>query len=209
MSEQAMAIFDLDGTLTTRDSFVSYLLTYGRRRRKVGALSMFPLRISAYLLKRVKDFQLKQQLLRSFLGGVPREKIQEHTEWFCQNWLPKNFHPVGQRFLREHLDQGHRVVLLSASPDLYVPEVAKCFGIHETVCTQVEFQGELCTGNLIGDNCKGIHKLEAIKKHLGCEHPQSESYAYGDSEHDLPILRWVAHGIMVQRNSSIDLGIKA
>ncbi len=194
-----IAVFDLDGTLTTHDTFVAYLLSFGRRHRKSIALASMPFRIGAYLLKVMRDDQLKEQLLRSFFGHVSRNQIQEHTAWFCQNWLPHKLHPVGIRLLKQHLDQNHRIVLLSASPDLYVPAIAKCFGIGETICTKVEFQSELCTGKIVGNNCKGNRKLEALKNHLGCELPPDESYAYGDSKHDLPVLQWVAYGTLLSR----------
>ena len=164
---------------------------------------MFPLRISAYLLNRVKDFQLKEQLLQSFFAGLSRTEIGEHTDWFCRNWLPKNLHPVGQRCLKTHLDQGHRIVMLSASPDLYVPAIASSFGIHESICTRVEFHGERCTGRLVGDNCKGDQKLTAIKHYLGWDQPQTESFAYGDSKHDLPLLNWVDRGMLVKAREAI------
>ncbi len=51
-----LAIFDLDGTLTTSDSFVSYLLTFGRRFSRYRALATMPLWISAYLGNMIKDY---------------------------------------------------------------------------------------------------------------------------------------------------------
>jgi phosphatidylglycerophosphatase C len=200
-----IAIFDLDGTLTTRDTFVAYLVSFGRRHRKGAALVSMPFRIAGYLLKMLRDDQLKEQLLQSFFFDVSRDVIQEHTDWFVQNWLPTKLHPIGQRFLKQHQAQGHRVVLLSASPDLYVPAIAKNLNIPECVCTQVEFQDERCIGKLIGDNCKGSRKLEAIKRHLGYDLAPDESYAYGDSKHDLPVLEWVAHGTLLRRSGAIDV----
>jgi phosphatidylglycerophosphatase C len=197
MSEAPIAIFDLDGTLTVRDTFVQYLLSFGRRRRKVGAMSLFPFRVAGYLFKLTRDFELKQTLLRSFFAGVTQQEIVEHTDRFCREWLPQNLHPVGMQRLREHLDRQHRVILLSASPNLYVPHVAEALGIAEAVCTQVEFTDNVCTGTLLGENCKGAGKVTAIQKYLNRERPGVESYAYGDSKHDLPVLRWVDSGFLI------------
>lgn len=202
MSDAPLAIFDLDGTLTVRDTFVRYLLTFGRRRRKFAAMSRFPLRVAGYLLKVTRDFELKQALLRSFFGGHSQEELQEHTDWFCREWLPDNLHPIGMRHLHEHLDRQHRVILLSASPNLYVPQVAETLGIAEAVCTQVEFRDRVCTGTLLGDNCKGVGKLTAIQKYLNREQLPVESYAYGDSKHDLPVLRWVDAGFLISSRDS-------
>ena len=37
-SVQALAVFDLDGTLTTRDTFLPFLISYARKRRLVRPL---------------------------------------------------------------------------------------------------------------------------------------------------------------------------
>ncbi len=205
VSQPAVAIFDLDGTLTSRNSFIPYLLSFGRRHCKYTALSMVPFQIGPYLIRLVKDHQLKQRLLRSFFYGVHRDIITQHTRWFCSTWLPNHLHTLGHGLLREHLEQNHRVILLSASPDIYVREMAAQFGIGEAVCTQVEFQDDICTGRLLGANCKGTNKLIALKNYLGCEEPQTESFAYGDSRQDLPVLKWVSHGILVKSRRTIPL----
>lgn len=205
MTPRPIAIFDLDGTLTTRDSFASFLLTFGRRRRLYAALSMFPLRVAGYLLRVTKDVQLKQRLLESFFGGVSRSEIREHADWFCREWLPRHRHPVGIPLLQEHLERNHRVVLLSASPDLYVPDIAAALGIRETICTRVEFAGEACTGRLLSENCKGERKLVALKHYLGCDAPPFESFAYGDSRHDLPVLNWVGRGVLVKSRETVTI----
>ncbi len=203
MSERPVAIFDLDGTLTTRNTFIPYLLSFGKRHRKYAAMSKLPIQIGPYLLRIVKDWQLKERLLQSFFAGVPRDAIERHTDWFCEKWLPKRTHPLGSDFLRHHLQRGDRVVLLSASPDLYVPAIAERLGIAETVCTRVAFDRDICTGRLLGTNCKGDHKLSAIQQHLGCVRPQSVSFAYGDSRHDLPVLRWANHGVLIRSRRTL------
>ena len=95
-----------------------------------------------------RDYQVKQQLLQSFFKGVSRQQIREHNEWFCKHWLPANIHPIGHQRLREHLGKCDRVILLSASPDLYVPALGRELGIEEVICTRVTFDRHICTGRL-------------------------------------------------------------
>ncbi|MBD3673130.1 MAG: haloacid dehalogenase-like hydrolase [Planctomycetaceae bacterium] len=199
---QSLAIFDLDGTLTIRDSFVAYLWTFGRRQKRYLALTEMPVRIAAYLARLQRDYEVKERLLTSFFRGVPQAIIQQHTVWFCQNWLPRNLHPIGLRHLQEHQQSNHRILLVSASPDLYVREVAETLGIKEVLCTEVEFDRESCTGRLQGKNCKGVEKVTRVARYLESESAPPSSFAYGDSSHDYPLLRWVDRGILVSRNSS-------
>lgn len=200
--QESLAIFDLDGTLTIRDSFVAYLWTFGRRQKRFFALAEMPIRIGAYLARLQRDYEVKERLLTSFFREIPRTVIQEHTTWFCQNWLPRNLHPIGLQLLQEHQRSNHRILLVSASPDLYVREIAGELGIDEVLCTEVEFEAETCTGRLRGKNCKGQEKVTRVSHYLESVNAPPSSFAYGDSRHDFPLLRWVDQGILVNRSTS-------
>lgn len=194
-----VAIFDLDGTLTTRDSFLGFLTTFGIRYRKGGPLARMPFRIGAYLGRLKRDYQLKQELIRDFLAETDRDLVEEHAEWFGEHWIPKFLHPVGMRSLRMHQTRGDRVVLLSASPDVFVPSVATRLGIRETVCTRIEMRDRCWTGTIVGNNCKGPWKLRALQDYLGSDQAPPESYAYGDSKSDRHVLEWVRQGAWVRK----------
>lgn len=202
----AIAIFDLDGTLTTRDSFLGYLLTFGRRYSRHRAMATLPLWIAGYLGKTLKDYQLKQKLIANFIVGADPDAISEHTAWFCDNWLPRHLHPVGNQLLQGHFQQQHRVILLSASPNIFVPQVAKALGIQEVVCTQVKQAGGVWQGELEGRNCKGEQKLVRIQSYLESQDEPVGSYSYGDSKSDLPLLSWVEHGAWIRRKDFVPIG---
>jgi HAD superfamily hydrolase (TIGR01490 family) len=195
-----VAVFDLDGTLVTRDTLLPFLLSYARSRGRLWPLLYLPLALTAYLCGLWSARALKERLLVRFLGGEPASRVREHAEWFCRAWLPSHLHPVGLARLRRHQRQGHRVVLLSASPSVYVPEVAAFLGVEEVVCTRVRVQDGVCQGQLVGPNCKGADKLALLQKHLRTADTPGASFAYGDSRADLPVLGWVEQGFLVGRN---------
>ncbi|WP_164103319.1 HAD-IB family hydrolase [Candidatus Laterigemmans baculatus] len=194
-----LAIFDLDGTLTTRDSFLAYLISFGRRFSRYRAIAGMPFLLSGYLGKLLKDYELKQRLIQNFIAGVEPEWIHEHNQWFCEQWLPRHLHPVGHRLLQGHHRQSHRVILLSASPNIFVPCIAASLGIEEVVCTRVRQLEGIWQGQLEGQNCKGREKLAALQQRLALSERPSGSYSYGDSRSDLPVLSWVEHGAWVRR----------
>jgi phosphatidylglycerophosphatase C len=105
--------------------------------------------------------------------------------------------------LTEHLTAGHRVILLSASPDLYVEAVGRALGIPEVLCTRVRRAPDGWDGALDGPNCKGDEKLARLRAHLGANTWPGESFAYGDSKSDLPVLRWATHGFLVNRRGEM------
>ena len=205
MTERPLAIFDLDGTLTRRDSFLPFLISFGCRHARYGSLVGLPFTVGAYACRLMADHAAKERLLVSFLKNVPLETIEEHATWFCRTWLPRNLHLVGFRLLRWHQTAGHRTLLLSASPDVYVRRIARTLGIEEVVCTRTQTRDALCLGTLDGSNCKGLQKLEMLQAHLKSATAPRHSYAYGDSRHDQPVLEWVRHGHLIRRNAHIPL----
>jgi phosphatidylglycerophosphatase C len=199
VESHGIAIFDLDGTLLTRDSFAPFLAGYALRRPRLQIVLLSPVLLLAYACRLISARTLKQRLLRGFLGGESDQAIQEHAERFCQRWVARHCRAVALERLRYHQAAGHRIILESASPSVYVPIVAAYLGIPEVLCTQVKSEGGLCTGDIDGPNCKGEAKVRLLKDYLGHEHAPCDSYSYGDSLSDLPLLRWVQHGFLLRK----------
>jgi phosphatidylglycerophosphatase C len=192
-----LAIFDLDGTIVKGDTLLPFLLWFAWRRRRVWPLlKIWPL-LALYAVRLLSAKKAKEQLLVTFLQGEQETVINEHAERFVRGWVSRHLREEVVSKLREHQAQGHRVILLSASPDLYVAVVARYLGIPETIATKVQMADGSCRGLIVGDNCRGEAKLAALKAHLGEEVAPPGSFAYGDSDCDLPTLRWVAHGVRV------------
>ncbi len=65
---------------------------------------------------------------------------------------------------RKHLAAGDHVVVLSASPDLFVPEIARALGANEVICTQIRWTGELLDGRLAGPNRRDHEKARVLEE---------------------------------------------
>lgn len=196
--DRPLAVFDLDGTLTRRDTFLPFLISYGRRYRRLFPLLTMPFPMGLYAARMIKDSTAKERLLVRFFGRQPMDRVEEHAKWFCRNWLPRRLNPAVVDRMKQHRDDGCRVLLVSASPSLYVPAVARFLGINEVICTNVGVTDRKCLGRLSGPNCKGATKLDRLRDYLSRADAPAGSFAYGDSRHDLPVLRWVTHGRLVR-----------
>lgn len=198
-----LAVFDLDGTLVRGDTLIPFLVSFARARRRPGRLAAMPLPLALYALRAISAHSAKQRLLEGALRGESATVIAGHAELFSSAWVSRRLRPGMMTLLREHQDAGDRVVLLSASPDIYVHAIARLLGIAEVVCTGVEFRDGRCLGRITGSNCKGSAKVERLQTHLGQMEAPDVSYAYGDSGSDLPLLRWVRSGYLVTRRGDL------
>lgn len=200
-ADTPLAVFDLDGTLVARDTFLPFLVSYALRRlgrRAWPALATLPVEVGLYAGRLRSADAAKGRLLRAFLGVEPESRIAAHAAWFAEHRVGRWLRPEVVGRLREHQAAGHRVILLSASRDVYVREVGRTLGIDEVICTRVAAADGHCRGHLAGPNCKGEAKVALMREATGLERAPSDSFAYGDSRSDLPILRWVDHGHLVR-----------
>lgn len=198
-----LAVFDLDGTLVRGDTFLPFVVGYARARRRVRPLVTLPVWVGLYAARVMPDHRAKQRVLVSFFRGEHRAAVAEFADAFAERWVRPRLHgPVYDR-LTGHLTSGHRVVLLSASPDLYVDAIGRALNIPEVVCTRVRRTADAWDGALDGANCKGAEKLARLRAHLGADGRAGETFAYGDSRSDLPVLKWATHGFLVRKDGSL------
>lgn len=193
----AVAIFDLDGTLTRGDTFVSFLL-YVLRKKPMRLSRCFglPHKIAMSMLGRMPNDDLKAAFISAILKGVTSDEINTHATKFAEKCVQDMIKPAALARINWHRARKHRLILASASVDLYVPLIANLLGFDETVCTRVDWLEGRLTGSLSGPNLRGTAKLDAVRETLGKEQ-KSEIFAYSDSHWDLPLLTFADHGVAV------------
>lgn len=101
-----------------------------------------------------------------------------------------------------HRSSGARVVIVSASYDLYVSEVGEITGAEAVLATQIEFVDGTCTGQLATPNCRGEEKVRRLSEWLEQNCSTSEEVrvvAYGDSSGDDAMLAFANEGVRVER----------
>lgn len=190
-------IFDLDGTLTKGDTYLPFLCLclreFGFRRWSLVAL---PYYVLFYLGGRITNSQLKEAFLSEVLSGISLEQLQSVSEEFVSALLKKNMNEQLTHALHCHLKENDRVILATASLDIYVREIAKRLSIHEVACTLVETREGLITGRIVGSNCHGIEKVRRLEELLGPSELQAAVF-YTDHHSDLPLLKRVRQGFLV------------
>lgn len=182
-----IAIFDLDGTVSRRDTFLPFVLSCVRAQpKRLCGLLRVPPALLRYVWRRDRG-ELKCSVIRSVLGGLTRAEMAGLGERFVARLVPRGLFPAALDAIDGHRRAGDRLVLLSASPDLYVPLIARRLGFDEAICTGVLWQMERLHGSLTTPNRRGEEKARCLQM-LRAAHPGCEIHAYGNSTGDLPHL---------------------
>ena len=185
---RVVAVFDLDGTLTTRDTFFPFL------RFTVGSLA-FVLRLplvlpilAAMALGLVSRKRAKELVLAIYLRGVVRATLLLRGEAFARERLPAMLRPGAMEKLAWHRSRGHHCVLASASLAVYVEPWARMSGFDDVLATELEWdERSHATGRIQGENCRGEEKVRRLQACFG-DLSALTLHGYGDSAADRAFL---------------------
>lgn len=206
-----IAIFDLDGTITHRDTLFPLVLR--QLSRRPWQLARLLLVVPA-LLRFAGDHdrgRLKQSLLRATLRGITRAELEATSRSFVAEVLANSCFQDAFAAIRRHREQGHFLVLMSASVDFYVPEFGRQLGFDQVISTEVAWNGDRLDGTLITANRRGEEKARCLRE-LVAQRGDSNVFAYGNSDSDLPHLQLARHGLLVNgstsaRRAAAELGV--
>lgn len=195
-----IAVFDLDGTITHRDTLVPLVLRLLVRRppRLLRLLGMIPA-VARFGFDQNRG-ALKQALLRVTLRGVTRDELTATATKFVSDTIERRCFADALAAIRRHRDAGHFLVLMSASVDFYVPEFGRQLGFDHVISTGVAWNGDRLDGTLTTANRRGEEKARCLRE-LVDSRADNDTFAYGNSASDLPHLVLARHGILV--NGSI------
>lgn len=198
-----MAIFDLDGTLTHHDTLLPFLTGYAVRHpaRLLRLWRLAPAFLGYALAGRDRGL-LKSRAIRAVMGGDARSLIEAWAERFVADLHPKGaFRAAGLAVLETHRSAGDRLVLLSASPDLYVPLIGRLLRFERTICTEIRWDGERLDGTLRTPNRHGDEKVRCFEE-LREQYAHAAVTAYGNSLSDIPHLKLADRALLVNGNAA-------
>lgn len=192
MTRPVVAAFDFDGTLTHRDTLLPFLRLVAGRRRVAMALARNVTGLARAARDRSQRDVTKEHILATCLAGMsvadvgvaaleyaPRIRLREDVV----------------AMLREHQAAGDRVVVVSASPTIYVAPAVKLLDVDEVLATDLEVADGRLTGRLAGRNCRAEEKVVRLDAWLAGR--DVELHAYGNSVDDGPMLERADRAVWV------------
>jgi phosphatidylglycerophosphatase C len=207
-----LAVFDLDGTITRSDTLLPYVMGFPRNTiRRFFGLLVFLVSLFRFVIGLSGHGELKSAFIRAILGGATRSRIDAWTAQFVPRLIANGLLTDALKAIASHKSAGARLVLMSASTDLYVPAIGAALGFDEVICTGVRWNGDRLDGHLTTPNRRGAEKarcFEALRK----LHPDLVTAAYGNAGSDLDHLRLADHPLLVNgsrhaRTEAARLGI--
>lgn len=171
--------FDFDGTLTFKDSFVSFLFDSFGLSGVSQALAAHPGLLFDYARTRDRG-ALKSRLLFALAGPIDRESLIGRINGFAARTGMGLFRPDALAVWRE--THGEKVIV-TASPEMLVAPFGAMIGADRVIGTRLGFDddGRLLP-DLDGRNCRGEEKMRRLRDAYG---PGLDLLAaYGDTAGD-------------------------
>lgn len=147
--------------------------------------------------KNSKMADIKDRAL-SLTKGHSVQELLDLIDAVYKDEIRPRLWPRSVERLKHHLEQGHEVWLVTAAPLELAEAIAKDLGATGALGTIVGHDGDVLSGELVGDPLHGKAKRKAIKS-LAKDRNLSlkKSWAYSDSVNDLPMLSAVGNAVAV------------
>ncbi|PPU78096.1 HAD family hydrolase [Xanthomonas cucurbitae] len=180
-----LALFDFDHTITTCDTYARFLRKVATPAQLASAKWQVGPWVLGYRLGMVSAAALRARVTRIVFSGRSLDKMAAHGADYARTALPGVLRAEVMQRIDWHQAQGHEVVLVSASLDLYLQPWCTQHGLS-LICNRLEHTGGVLSGRYAEGDC-GPHKARQIRARYdlaqyACVH------AYGDSREDQPML---------------------
>ncbi len=185
-----LALFDFDGTLTTRETFPDFMrYAVPRPRLLAGAVLLAPI-VFGYRRGWVAGNPTRASIVQVGLRGMDAARLRAQGEAFARDVLPAVLRPDAMARLQWHRERGDRIVVVSGGLDVYLAPWCAAQGL-ELACSVLAERGGRISG-YAGPQCVGDEKVRRV---LALCDPQAYAaiHAYGDTHEDGAMLAMAHH----------------
>lgn len=200
-----LAIFDLDNTLIGGDSdslWGQYLADSGIVDSEVYArenLRFYHEYESGTLdILEFLRFSLKP------LADNPLQEMLDLRKQFITDKINPIMLPKATELLQKHRQQGHEILIITATNRFITEPIAEMLGVDELIATEAEMINGRYTGEVVGTPSFREGKIEHLNVWLKKKgYNLASSWFYSDSHNDLPLLEMVTHPIAVDADETL------
>lgn len=206
-----IAIFDLDETLIHGDCvtlWCQWLCEQGLVQ-DVDAFLQEEIRLMDAYKAKTLDQQDCMNHVFAPIVHLQINEVQALVAQFVRAKILPIVYQAGLRLIQEHYDNSDDVIIISASPRIFVEEIARtCFNVDKFFGIEVAVENGYHTGEIQGLIPYQAGKVSVLKDYLdqhniAIETALQHSYFYSDSSNDLPLLEIVAYPNVVNPDASL------
>ena len=197
MKKRIIAVFDLDGTLTTVRSVESAFFQYLLVRRKLTIRNL--LNSGGFYCRNILTnplFAVKKN--KMYLKGITTNKVAMWAQEFIKENRDTLLHAKYLQLVKSHKDMGHTTILITGSPDILVTHLLKSSWFDHVYAIELETEDGIYTGRVSGNYYYGRAKKNLIiclTDELDAE--LTRSYCYADSKSDIEMMSLFGHPVAV------------
>jgi HAD superfamily hydrolase (TIGR01490 family) len=181
-----LALFDFDGTITTREMLPDFFrLAIPSHRLFIGKILLAPL-IIGYKRGIIPGTLVRAAIVRMGFSGVPYSHYELKGREFAANVIPGVVRAEVIERIRWHKTKGDLVVVVSGALDIYLCHWCNHHGV-ELICSSLEHRNGVLTGRYRGKQCVRSEKAELVAARFNIA-SFAEVFAYGDTVEDRELL---------------------
>lgn len=202
-----VAFFDVDNTLM-RGASIYYV---GREAFRRGLISWRDILLFGWHQFRFlavgenrKHLATARDRALGLIGGHTEDDLIRLAEDIYPTHFAPRLWSETVALTRQHLERGHEVWLITATPQLVAQVIADRLGLTGAIGTRVQARDGVFTGALDGPVVHGVEKAEAAETFARGRGAQlADCWAYSDSSNDIPLLTLVGNRIVVNPDASL------
>lgn len=202
------AFFDLDNTLVRGSSLFFLARQLVREgiisRQDMLRFAWFELRFVMTRTENRAHRDLVTSRALSIVAGYTTQEVTRVISSTTSRLLDQRLVPSIVAELREHQRVGRPTFLITASPVELAADLAAKLGMTGAIATTPEILNGVYTGRLVGEPMHGQRKAAAVLDLAKQHHIDLESsFAYSDSQNDVPLLSSVGQAAVVHANGKL------
>ncbi len=201
MTQQRLALFDLDHTLLPLDSdyqWADFLARTGRAGDPEVARARNEDLMVRYNQGNLTALEAAEFMLGLLAASCPLDLARWHEE-FMQEVIRPSLTQQAMNLVRHHLHSGDLCAIVTATNSFVTAPIARAFGVPTLIATDPQYVSGRYTGKIEGTPSFREGKIKRVNDWLASLERSmadyEQVYFYSDSINDLPLLEIVTHPV--------------
>jgi HAD superfamily hydrolase (TIGR01490 family) len=177
-----LILFDFDGTLTTRDSFISFVRFSTTSQKFYFLLLKFFFKLVLFKLGFYKGGSLKKEILAYLFKNFSEEKMKKIGKDYATQIIPSLIQKNIMEQLIQYKEEGDKVCIVSASLDVWLKPFCNDLMV-DCICTELKYLDQKFSGDFSTPNCNFEEKKNRVMEIYNVK-KYNEVIVYGNSKGD-------------------------